>query len=259
MARFCPLFSGSSGNVTYIGCASGGILIDAGVGARSVVSALTAVETDIHTIEAVFITHEHSDHIRGLSTLVRRHGIRVYASFETASALRHMMPDIDVNIMGEDGMETGGLFVQSFPTSHDCAGSSGYVVDTPDGRRIAVCTDLGHVTDEVRGALTGCDLILLESNHDVNMLKNGGYPYYTKLRILSDKGHLSNACCADELPWLIQNGTTRLILGHISRENNFPELALATAKSALASKSMAENVDYTLSAARPAGGRMMVF
>ena len=257
MARFCPLFSGSSGNSTYIGCASGGILIDAGVGARSVVSALSGHGVEIETVEAVFITHSHGDHIRGLAPLVKNRNIRVFASQGTANTICEAVPTVE--IIGENGIDAGGMFIQAFPTSHDCEGSCGYVIDTPDGRRMAVCTDLGYVSDEVRGALTGCDLILFESNHDVNMLRNGGYPYPLKQRIMSNTGHLSNACCSDELPWFVQNGTTRIILGHISKDNNFPELALATARSSLSSKSMEENQDYILSAASPCDGKLTAF
>ena len=255
MARVCPLFSGSSGNSTYIGCASGGILIDAGVGARSIFNALSALDIDIETVNAVFVTHEHSDHIRGLAPLQRKYGLRVFASQQTAAALSD---EAEVEVIDGDGTEMGGMLIERFPTSHDCSGSSGYTVCTPDGRRIGVCTDLGQLTDDVRSALYGCDLVLIESNHDVNMLKNGRYPYHTKLRILSDRGHLSNVCCADELPGLIRTGTTRVILGHISRDNNFPELALATARSALTVAGLLENQDYLLSVASPSGSRLTV-
>ncbi|MDR1892829.1 MAG: MBL fold metallo-hydrolase [Oscillospiraceae bacterium] len=255
MARICPLFSGSTGNSTYIGCASGGVLIDAGVGARSICGALGNLGVDIKHVSAVFVTHEHTDHIRGLPTLAKKHGIKIYASEKTAQALA---PVVNARVIDGQGVQAGDMLITRFDTSHDCPGSGGYVVTTPDGHRIGVCTDLGHVSDEVRSALTGCDAVLIESNHDVNMLKNGSYPYHTKLRILSERGHLSNACCADELPALIKNGLTRVILGHISRDNNFPELALTTARTALLAHGMRENSDYLIWAAPPAGGRLVV-
>ena len=255
MARICPLFSGSTGNSTYIGCASGGVLIDAGVGARSICGALDLLGADIKNIWAVFVTHEHTDHIRGLPALAKKHGIKIYASEKTAEALS---PAIDASIIDERGVQAGGLLIKRFDTSHDCPGSGGYVVTTPDGHKIGVCTDLGHVDHGVREALAGCDVILIESNHDVNMLKNGGYPYHTKLRILSERGHLSNACCADELPRLVKSGLTRIILGHISRDNNFPELALQTARAALLAEGMRENSDYLLWAAPPTAGKLVI-
>lgn len=257
MSRFCALFSGSSGNCTYIGGSEGGILIDAGVSAKGIVSALAEREIDIAGIRAVFVTHEHSDHIKGLRVLASRRGIPVYASAGTLAALPGC-EEVETRSMDGAPVHLAGMEISRFATDHDCEGSSGYVVTTPDGRRMAVCTDLGHVSDGVRAAIQGCDLVLLESNHDVMMLQNGGYPYYLKRRILSENGHLSNVCCAAELPELVKSGATRLVLGHLSRENNYPELALACARAALMGGGMRENIDYILCAASPAGGKMLV-
>ena len=261
MSRFCPLFSGSSGNCTYIGCSGGGILIDAGVSAKGITTALEQLELSPASIQAIFITHEHGDHVKGLKVFAGKNHIPVYASSTTLEALeRDERYDSRTQVRPMNGaaVELDHMRVSRFSTSHDCAGSSGYVVETADGRKLAVCTDLGFVSEEVRTAITGCDLVLLESNHDVMMLQNGPYPYYLKRRILSDCGPLSNAGCAAELGGLIRAGATRLVLGHISKENNYPELALASARASLTDEGFKEDMDYILRAALPAGGRMMV-
>ena len=261
MARFCPLFSGSQGNCTYIGGAQGGILIDAGVSAKGIAQALQGIGVQAQEIKGIFVTHEHSDHVAGLRVFASRNHIPVYASEGTAVALERagkIDARVNLNLMNGAATEAAGMAVTSFPTDHDCADSRGYIICTPDGRRIAVCTDLGHISEAVRDAITGCDLVMLESNHDVMMLQNGPYPYPLKRRILSDCGHLSNACCADELPRLVGAGATRLVLAHLSRENNYPALALACAKASLDLAGVREGIDCLLEAAPQSGGKLMV-
>ena len=252
MARFCPLFSGSSGNCLYIGSADGGILIDAGVSARRIEKALAAREIDPRSIRGIFVTHEHSDHTAGLRVLAKRYGTPIYASAGTRQAL------LDGGTVDEcrlwDETDLGNMSVTAFHTSHDCRESTGYCVTLSDDRRIGVATDLGVMTDEVREALAGCDLVHIESNHDVRMLENGPYPYPLKQRILSDRGHLSNEACATELPRLLERGTTRVFLGHLSRENNLPMLAQATAAAELAACGAQEGRDYLLWVAPPENG-----
>ena len=252
MARFCPLFSGSSGNCTYIGSADGGVLVDTGVSARRIECALREREIDPAAIRAVFITHEHSDHIAGLRVLVNRYGYKVYASAGTLDALVEMQAlgeNAEFEVITDDGVEAAGMYVLPFHTSHDSRESLGFRLHTADGRTMAVATDTGCMTDSLRGALVGCDLVLLESNHDIRMLENGPYPYYLKRRILGARGHLSNECCAAELPFLAQNGTTRFFLGHLSKENNFPDLAYNTALAALQQAGLREGKDFLLSVA----------
>lgn len=261
MARFCTLFSGSSGNCTYIGSGSGGILIDVGVSAKKINAALEQIEVDRNEIKAIFITHEHSDHVAGLKTISKNWDIPIYASAQTAATLESsdkICPKANINIIGEDAVDINNIIVSRFSTLHDCAGSSGYTVTLPDGIKSVVCTDLGVVTDEVRNALTGCNIVMLESNHDVMMLENGPYPYVLKRRILGDNGHLSNTSCAVELPKLISSGTTRVVLAHLSRENNHPEIVRATARASLIDKGMVEGSDYLLHIAPPCGGKMII-
>jgi len=252
MAKLFPMFSGSSGNCTYVGGAQGAVLIDAGHSATSILKKMEAHGMKKDNIQGVLITHEHSDHIKGLPLLIKRTGWKVFASDGTAAALREYLPEAEIEII-EKSADLGGISVERFNTPHDCLGSSGYKITLADGLKFAVCTDLGHVTDEIRQAIYGCDGVLIESNHDVMMLQNGPYPFELKCRISGENGHLSNAACAIELPNLIKSGATRIILGHISRENNTPDIALATARAALFDTGLREDYDYILRAAAPDG------
>lgn len=259
MARFCPLFSGSKGNSTYIGASGDGILIDVGVSGKALTAMLTERMIDVENISAIFVTHEHIDHIGGLHAVAAKYHLPVYASEQTLATLDEMgkLKNLEVHSINGAPVEIGGMSVSRFATPHDCAGSSGYCVTLPDGSRIAVATDIGHLTDEIKAALVGCDLVMLESNHDVMMLQNGPYPYPIKRRILGDNGHLSNACCAEFLPELVRSGTTRLVLAHLSRENNYPTLAMESARAALTAEGFRENEDYLLSVAPEAGGKLI--
>jgi len=258
MARFCPLFSGSSGNSTYIGSATGGILIDAGVSAKRLTQALCDIDVDASCVKAIFITHEHSDHISGLRVFARSHGIDVYASRGTLAELESkgvLDGRFTAREITPDGVEVNGMFVRPFHTSHDAAESVGYSVTTADGRRASVATDTGYVTDETFSAIYGSEIIMLESNHDVGMLRNGSYPYMTKRRILSEYGHLSNDSCAETVTKLLDGGTTRFFLAHLSRENNMPVLAYEATRSAMTVTGAREGFDYLLSVAPECGLR----
>lgn len=249
MARLCPLFSGSSGNSYYIGNEEKGILVDAGRSAKQIENALKNNGLDIASVKAIFVTHEHTDHVKGLRVLASRHNIKVYATEGTLSALEdngELNGKYPYEVISPDGNEAAGMVIKSFPTSHDCRESCGYVIHTSDGRSAAIATDLGYVSDDVRQAVFGCDTIVIESNHDVNMLQNGPYPYLLKRRVLSNAGHLSNDSCAKELSNFVKNGTTRILLAHLSAQNNIPQLAYITSQSALAEAGMVENKDFLL-------------
>lgn len=261
MSIICPLFSSSSGNCTYIGFENKGILVDAGASFKGICENLTVIGGNIDDISAVFITHEHDDHIKGLKTLLNKTNATLYASEKTLDALAlcdKIPKKTQVCIFDGTQLEVGGIVATRFATSHDCDGSSGYKFLMPDQKSIAVCTDSGVVTDEMRNAISGCDAVLLESNHDLDMLKKGPYPPHLKVRILSDKGHLSNNACAAELPALLNGGTTRFILGHLSQHNNTPMLAKATAEAALLRCGAQNNKDYFLTVARPKIGGVTV-
>ncbi|NLX93408.1 MAG: MBL fold metallo-hydrolase [Clostridiales bacterium] len=261
MARFCSLFSSSSGNCTYIGGASGGILIDVGVSAKRTAAALLDIGVDICSIGAIFITHEHSDHVNGLRVFAGAHGIEVYTSGGTLQALEEkniLTEKYAVSVIPHSGVEACGMLVTPFSTSHDSKESVGYLVKTPDGRSIAIATDTGIVTDDTMQALLGCDMVMLESNHDVRMLESGPYPYFLKRRVLSNQGHLSNEVCADTAQALLGSGTTRFVLGHLSKQNNFPDLAYQATSSAFCKAGAQEGVDFILTVAGSAEGSRVI-
>ena len=253
MARFCSLFSGSSGNCLYIGTSTAGILIDAGVSARRIERALQDRDLDPRGIQAIFVTHEHTDHIAGVRVLQKRFGISVFASPGTLRGMQEagVIHDNALCHSVADTVELAEFSVTPFSISHDSFEPTGFRVSLRDDRTVGIATDLGVMTQTVRDQLHGCDLIHIESNHDVRMLENGPYPYVLKRRILSTHGHLSNEACAAELPALVRGGTTRISLGHLSRENNMPSLASATALAALQSCGMVQNADFLLQVAPP--------
>lgn len=260
MAKFCPLFSGSDGNATYISYRGNGLLIDAGSSYKALIEALDRAGGSIDEIKAVAVTHEHSDHVKGLHTLLNKNDIPLIASKQTADTLiaSGKVPPKTKIIIADGDIDINGLCIKRFSTSHDCEGSSGYSVLLPEGKKLTLCTDLGVVTEQVRSAIGGSDLILIESNHDIDMLKKGPYPPQLKLRILSDTGHISNNACAAELKILLKSGTTRFILGHLSRNNNIPMLAKKTAEAALIDLNAENGKDYILTVAAPDGNGVTV-
>lgn len=249
MARIYPLFSSSKGNSEFLGNPSGGILIDAGVSFKRLCNAVSDCGLDISAVMGVFITHTHSDHVKGLKMLTEKTGIPVFGKYETLSELvkKDMIsPKSEIYELDAPAV-IAGMEVRCFDTPHDTAGSCGYRIEFPDGRKCVVCTDLGHITKTVDENMLGCDLVLLESNYDEKMLRNGTYPYYLKERILSQDGHLSNECCAIQAERLLRNGTTRIILGHLSQENNTPQTAERTVLGKLSK--FKRNIDYILKVA----------
>ena len=261
MARFCTLCSSSSGNSSYIGTGNGGILIDAGTNAKQLTLALESISVSPETIHGIFITHEHTDHIGALRVFASRYHIPVFATKGTLGAMDksgHLKGDFSAEVINPDGVEVNGMFVKSFRTSHDSAESCGYTVLLPDETKISVCTDTGIITQDIIDNVTGSDLILLESNHDKKMLNDGPYPYYLKQRILSKQGHLSNEACAEAACHFVNTGTTRLILGHLSRDNNTASAALAETSLALGRMGAVEGIDYMLSVAPVGTGERVV-
>lgn len=236
MARLYPLFSSSKGNSTFIGTEKGGILIDAGVSMKRLVSALEVNKIPLEAVQGVFITHGHSDHIGGLKMLTAKTGCAVYGQKKTLRQLvdsDKISPKSHVVELTDNNISICGMEIKPFNTPHDTIQSCGYKIHTPDDKYCAVCTDLGYITDEVDEALTGCRMVLIESNYDENMLRNGSYPFYLKERILSNHGHLSNPDCAAQIGKLIERGTTHFLLGHLSQDNNRPQLADSTVQNCL--------------------------
>lgn len=249
MARLCPLFSGSRGNSTYVGASGQGILIDVGRSAKQVESVINENEIDIDSIQAIFITHEHTDHVQGLRVFATRYNKKVYASrgtIEVLTAKGVINGKFPVEVIGPSGVVVGDMNVVPFNTSHDSIESVGYVVNTADDKKVAIVTDLGFVSQNVHDAIKGCGTVLIESNHDIRMLENGPYPYNVKRRILSNIGHLSNESCSLEVGNLIKSGTQRFVLAHLSSDNNIPELAYQTVVSNLSFLGMIKGKDFDL-------------
>lgn len=226
------LFSGSSGNCALISADGRRFLIDAGVSAKRIRDALAALSVDVGSIEAVFVTHDHIDHVRGLAVLSRTFRVPVMMNVPTARACianRYFAPEdfTDNLFLFENAVEysESGLCVRSFDVPHDAAAPVGYRFEYK-GECLAAATDTGHVTDSMIGNFYGCGTAVIEANHDPEMLNNGPYPQWLKDRIASPVGHLSNGDCADFAEILSKNGAKEIILAHISRENNTPELAL---------------------------------
>lgn len=250
MARFCALYSGSSGNSLYISSGGSALLVDAGVSCKAILTALCERQIDPGTIQGILVTHEHVDHVRGLRVLLKKLPVPVYGSQGTLAAIaEQVQPHTDLRVI-DSTMEIGGQEVTPFATPHDAAQPLGYRICTGDQRTVGVATDLGHVTPEVQTALSGCDLVAIEANYDEGMLRCGCYPYSLKRRIQSECGHLSNDACATQSLQLVQQGTTRLVLGHLSRENNTPTLADQAVAMALTAGGCVQGQDYILQVAR---------
>lgn len=225
--------SGSSGNCIYLGEEDGGILIDAGISRKRIVTGLERKGLSLDDIKAIFITHEHSDHISGLGPVLRKNPIPVYATADTVSAIwektnmNNISPELFHSIRPEEEIEAGEMLVRPFSISHDAVDPVCYTVEK-QGKRAAVATDMGCFDDTIIRVLGQCDSALIEANHDINMLQVGPYPYSLKMRILGNKGHLSNTSCADLIKEILHKDLKHLVLGHLSRENNFPQLAYRT-------------------------------
>lgn len=250
MARIYPLFSSSKGNAHFIGTEKGGILIDCGVSFKRLSSALEKNRLPLSAVQAVFVTHEHGDHVSGLKVLTQKTGIPVYGTKKT---LRKLCDDGKISpkslVIDMKGViNCADMEVSCFNTSHDAVDPCGYKIHTYDDKYCAVCTDTGCITTETDNALLGCKMVLIESNYDEKMLRRGNYPLHLKQRILSEDGHLSNEDCALEVGKLIKYGTTHIVLGHLSQENNKPSLAFNTVKDFLDEKYIF-NKDYLMGVA----------
>ena len=262
MAKIVPLFSSSKGNSYYIQGNGSAILIDAGRNLKQLELAMSQNGLSMREVRAVFVTHEHTDHISALNVLLKRYDIPIYASRGTLDYLTRydkVPPTARLNVI-ENIVETDDFRVQRVDISLDAAEPCGYFITTPDGRRMSVVTDTGFLTEDAKLALSRSHLAVVESNHDIDMLREGPYPYILKKRILSDNGHLSNAACAEALPDFVGAGLTRIILGHLSEENNTPHLAVSESVGVLNRAGMVINNDYTLDVAPVAtNGRSVTF
>lgn len=252
MAKFCALASSSAGNSTYISCMGTSVLVDAGISCRRIFDAVSLLGERAEDISAVLVTHEHTDHIRGLKNFIKKSGAKVFA---TAPVLEYIARNgfVENNAelceVGEAAFEIGGIEVTAFLTPHDSACSVGYRLKLQNGTDVAVATDLGSVTEQVRQGVLGCKTVLLEANYDSQLLRMGPYPYFLKQRISCGSGHLANDKSAAFAAELVKSGTTGLILGHLSRENNSPALARQLVQSTLLECGAREGTDFELDVA----------
>lgn len=252
MIKFATLFSSSSGNCTLISNDDTNILIDAGVSASKISKALSDINMDICEIDAIVVTHEHTDHIKGIGVLSRSNNIPVYANVLTMNSIANAVGGLHEHhkriIESAKSFEIRSMSITPFSIPHDAVMPMGYTVDT-GSCKVSVATDTGHITKSMLINMSQSEAVLIESNHDVDMLKNGKYPYMLKKRILSDDGHLSN----DNAAWLATQlalwGTKKIILGHLSDKNNTPEKAYSAASKMLADNNIKVDSDVILKVA----------
>lgn len=225
MSRFTTLYSGSSGNAGVAEHDGRFLLIDMGGSCKATLAGLAQLELSPRDLQGILVTHEHIDHIKGLKVFLKRFPVPVYGSVATLQALWQMeaVPETTELIgVDERDEDLDGFVVRGFATSHDSAGCCGFRIAMPDGREMAIATDLGEMTNTVFTNLHGANLVALEANYDTDMLLRGPYPYYLKKRIDSPRGHLSNQDSAATVAALIAAGTNNIALCHLSKENNHP-------------------------------------
>lgn len=250
--KLLSICSSSKGNSTYIGTRETGIAIDMGCSYKAFCEGLSAIGADINSVKAILVTHEHTDHIKGLLTLTKRTNIPIYAKEPTLDyLLKHGHITSTANLRSTKELREIDFDgeISCFPTPHDVEASVGYLFDF-GAQKLGFATDLGHITDDVRKHLSGCRTVFIEANYQPERLKsNPNYPAYLKARISSGSGHLSNPDSAEFCVELVKKGTVNIVLGHLSQENNTPELAYITVKNRLLAEGLETERDFTLNVA----------
>lgn len=237
---FGTLYSGSSGNAVYISCGSDTILIDAGKSARCAERTMASIGGNMQNVRAIFVTHEHSDHVSALPVLSKKYEMPIYMPLACAETFSEL-PSGVLPYEGSFCQDVGPFHVESFSTPHDSAASMGYIV-TVEGKKLGIATDMGMLAKSVVSKLTGCHAALIECNYDSKMLASGSYPPYLKERVGSARGHLSNSDGALLAAILAFSGTEHILLGHLSKENNTPDKALSAVKAELKSRKVQARV-----------------
>lgn len=237
MLNIHPLYSSSSGNLYHLESSHGNILIDAGVSYKAIQEGLASIEKDISDISAVIVTHEHSDHIKGLPVLCKKNQIPIYACGKTASYLSQMLDEKKViaditEVHYGQPFSIDDLEITPFETSHDAVMPCGYTIES-EAKKIALSTDLGYMSESVFEYIKDSEVIVLESNYDESMLQYGSYPYPVKQRIKSNLGHLSNIDSANTMIRILKNNNPTFVLAHLSPHNNSVEMAKNTIDSML--------------------------
>ncbi|MCM1136669.1 MAG: MBL fold metallo-hydrolase [Clostridium sp.] len=228
--RICSIASGSSGNCIYVGSDTTHLLVDVGISGKKTEEGLRRLELSMRDIDGIFITHEHTDHISGLGVLARKYGVPVYATEGTIEAIKNMpsvgeLPDdLFQRVRADEKVIVKDIVCNPMQVSHDAAEPVAYRL-SHGKQSVGIITDLGNFNEYTVESLKGAEALLLEANHDVNMLQVGPYPYYLKQRILGERGHLSNERAGQLLYSLLHENLKAVLLGHLSKENNLPELA----------------------------------
>lgn len=236
--RLMSIASGSSGNCIYVGNDNTHLLIDTGISRKRIEEGLNTIGLTLSDINGILVTHEHSDHISGLGVILRKYNIPVYGTNGTIeeSARTKYLDKVDMSLLNglyaDEDYEIGSLKVHPFSISHDAIEPCGYRISSDNGEKVvAVATDMGCYNDYIVNNLKDLDAILLEANHDVKMLQVGSYPYYLKQRILSSHGHLCNEMSGRLLDEILSDRLKKIYLGHLSKENNYPDLAYESVRS----------------------------
>lgn len=253
MLNFCSLYSGSSGNSLFVESENTKILVDAGMSCKKIEEALNSIEVNPSSINAILVTHEHADHIKGLSTISRKFDIPVFATKETFDAMPKQTEKIsekNINFFNpNEKFFIEDLEVLPFSIPHDAANPCGFNIIKDNSTQISIATDIGHMTKAIVDKLESSKFILLESNYDTEVLKCCAYPFKLKSRIASENGHLSNTMAGKTITYLTKNGNLKTaMLGHLSKESNFPALAYQTVVDELISNN-ANNDSLSLSVA----------
>ncbi len=249
MIKFQPLLSSSSGNSVFVTDDTTHILIDCGAPIRYIEKCLARLGVEPSALSGIFITHAHSDHVAAAGSLAKKYGIPIFATEETFSLSGRYLSTISrksarIISVGDD-IIIGDMVVHVFTIPHDISGAVSYTVKDSE-TKFGIATDSGHISDEILENLAGCESVIVEANHDVDMLMGGPYPYPLKRRILSDKGHLSNILCGELCVKLASTGTKSFWLGHLSEKNNIPEIAYRTVHGILCDSGYSVGTDIAL-------------
>ncbi|MCQ6276672.1 MBL fold metallo-hydrolase [Bacillus sp. V3B] len=247
--HFSVLASGSTGNATFVETEDQTFLVDAGFSGKQMESLFQQIDRDIKKLNGIFVTHEHSDHIKGVGILARKYKLPIYANEKTWKAMDKSIGDIPTDQKFIFGMETvktfGSLDIESFGVSHDAAEPMFYIFHH-EGKKLVLITDTGYVSDRMKGTIANADAYLFESNHDVSMLRMGRYPWNIKRRILSDVGHVSNEDAAFAMSDVVGDHTKSIYLAHLSTDNNMKDLARMAVTQTLESKGIIVGEQFSL-------------
>ena len=250
---FCALGSGSKGNSYLIATEKNKILVDAGLSAKCIADNLFELGVKPEEIDGIVITHEHLDHINGVRVFSKKYGVPFYANEKTMAAVLRKVPDAEVKLTrtfgNNESFHIGNFDIQPFRTPHDSVSSCGYSVYS-GVNKITVATDIGHMNSSVMENLKGSDILVLEANHDIDMLIKGPYSQFLKQRVQGPKGHLSNSLCGETLAYLLDHGIKQVILAHLSEENNTPELAYQTVCECIGKRGARDGVDINIDIAQ---------